>query len=133
MANENLVALQEAYAQWHGSRGRSPQLWIDLCDDQVARASPALYGDAEPRVGKGELMAYFERLASEWEDVIVEVDEFIADGDRVVVLSRLNCRNRATGKTLAAPKVDIYRFKDGRIIDCVEHVDTAATAAARMP
>lgn len=131
MADDNLVRLQEAYAQWHGSQGANPQSWLDLCDDELRQTSLAIYHDSESRVGKANFVAYLGLLAAEWDEISVEVDEFIGGGDRIVVLSRVTCRNRATGKILASPKIDIYRFHDGKIVESIEHLDTAALAAAR--
>ncbi|MDB5429312.1 MAG: hypothetical protein JWP35_428 [Caulobacter sp.] len=131
MANDNLVRLQDAYAQWHDSRGANPQAWLDLCDEKLSQTSLAMYRDSESRIGKAAFQAYLGMLAAEWDEISVEVDEFIGDGDRIVVLSRVTCRNRATGKALVSPKVDIYRFRYGKIVESVEHLDTAALAAAR--
>jgi ketosteroid isomerase-like protein len=53
--------------------------------------------------------------------------EFIAQGDRVVVLWRHKARSDSTGAHINAPAVGIYRFRDGKIFDSrMFHFDTAA-------
>ena len=56
--------------------------------------------------------------------------EFIADGDRVVVLSTCAFRHRGSGKVAESPKADVYRFRDGQIVEFFEFFDTAAAFAA---
>ena len=57
------------------------------------------------------------------------VDEFIAQGDRVVALGSTGWRDRKTGKSFDTPKVDIWRLKDGRAVEFMEFYDTAMLKA----
>ena len=53
--------------------------------------------------------------------------EFIAGGDRVVVLWRHKARNDSTGDSIDLPAVSVYRFLDGKIVDSrMFHFDTSA-------
>ena len=54
----------------------------------------------------------------------------IAQDDRVVVVSRVAFKSRITGKVAQSPKADIFRFRDGKIVEFIEFFDTAAAAAA---
>jgi len=62
-----------------------------------------------------------------------DMDEFIAQGDRVVVVGRVAWRNRQTGKTVDTPKVDVWRIRDGKAVDFVEFYDTARSLEAARP
>ena len=53
------------------------------------------------------------------------VDEFIAQGNRVVALASCSFRNKKTGKTLNTAKADIHGFRDGKICEFFEFYDTA--------
>ncbi len=55
----------------------------------------------------------------------------IADGDRVVVLSRVSFRNKLTGKTATSHKADFFRFRDGSVSEYRDFFDTAGALAAQ--
>ena len=50
---------------------------------------------------------------------------FVAENDRVVVVGATKWTNKETGKAFETPKIDIWRFRDGRAIEFFEHYDTA--------
>ena len=58
-----------------------------------------------------------------------EVTDYVAQGDRVVAIVDSAWRNRQTGKTIELPKVDIWRFRDGRAVEFLEFYDTARLIA----
>ncbi len=74
--------------------------------------------------GKDEVAQYFQDLGDEWEMKHYTVDEFIAQGDRVVMLGSCGWTNRKTGQQVDTPKADFITMKDGRIIDFYEMYDT---------
>lgn len=53
------------------------------------------------------------------------VDDYIAQGDQVVVVGECSWRYQATGRTVVTPKVDLIRFESGKIINIFELYDTA--------
>ncbi len=61
------------------------------------------------------------------------VDEYVAQGDRVVAIGRTGWRNRETGKAFDTPKVDVVRFRDGQIVEFFELYDTAMVLASSEP
>jgi uncharacterized protein len=62
------------------------------------------------------------------------VDEYIAQGDRVVALCHCSFKNKRTGKILGTPKADFHKFRDGKICEFFEFYDTAqAIAVANAP
>ena len=58
------------------------------------------------------------------------VHHYVAEGDRVVAIITTSWRNKATGKVCETPKVDVWRFQDGRAIEYYEYYDTARMMAA---
>ncbi|MFO1458776.1 MAG: nuclear transport factor 2 family protein [Verrucomicrobiota bacterium] len=134
---DHVELLRRAYALWHETRGGSVEHWLGLMSGDVtirsvAGAQPTLQF-ANPRDGLAEARHYFTALAAEWEMVHFTTEDFIAQGDRVVVLSRCSFRNRRTGREVESPKADVFRFRDGKIIEVVEFFDTAGAAAACQP
>jgi ketosteroid isomerase-like protein len=69
--------------------------------------------------------------AASWEIVSFGVQEILADGDWMVVLSQVACRSRGAGKVARSPKADVYRFRDGKVVEFLEFFDTAALAATQ--
>ena len=137
MENENVKKLKEAYAAWNNTLGGSNQKWMDLMHDTIRFRS--LAGGAQGMEftrdchGKVDLERYFAGLAADWEMIHYTPEEYIAEGDRVVVISRCAWRNRNTGKTIDTPKADIFHFSEGKVIDFLEFYDTARTLAGAQP
>ena len=133
-AHENVETLRKAYSLWHESRGGSVEHWLGLMAEDVTIRSLASAAKtmefAQPRDGRAEARHYFTALAAEWEMVRFTAEEFIAQGDRVVVLSRCAFRSRRTGREVESPKADVFRLRDGQIVEVMEFFDTAQAAVA---
>jgi uncharacterized protein len=86
-----------------------------------------------PRSSKTQILDYLEGLRRDWEMVSFDMNDFIAQDDRVVAIGRVVWRNKATGKIADTPKIDVWRFRDGKAIDFVEFYDTARSFAAATP
>jgi hypothetical protein len=135
--DENVARLREAYRQWHDTRGGSSETWLALMTEDVKMRS---LGDGAPGVefarenaGKAAAAGYFAGLAEGWEMDHFTTNEFIAQGDVVVVLSAVAFRHRGTGKLVRSPKADVVRFRDGAIAEFFEFYDTAAILAGTKP
>jgi len=57
-------------------------------------------------------------------------DEFLAAGDVVLMIGTCSFKNKATGKTFATPKADLWRFEDGKAVEFFEYYDTAGILAS---
>jgi ketosteroid isomerase-like protein len=131
----NVAVLTEAYRQWHDSRGGSVDHWMSICDENIEFGS--LIQGAVPKVAymteyraRDELGRYFEGLARDWEMIEYKVDQFVAQGNRVVMLGRCSWRNRHTKKVVMTPKADSWRFANGKAVEFYEYFDTAQVQAA---
>lgn len=125
-SNQNLAAMKRFYDTFLG--GNTAGLSALVTDDFV------LSNDFTSRVptagefhGKDGLLSFFTILA----DVISEIyvfqpDEFIAGGDKVVVLGHERMKVRATGRAVSARWVQIGTFRDGLMCRFDEYSDTAA-------
>ena len=136
-SQDNVKALRHAYQEWHSTLGGSVQTWLDLLADDVAMRSPGgsapALDFAKPRQGKAEAEQYFASVLAAWEMVHFTPEVFIAEADRVVVISRVAFKYRETGKVVDSPKADVFRFRDGKVIEFTEFFDTAAALAATKP
>jgi ketosteroid isomerase-like protein len=135
---ENVEILRHAYELWNDTKADSVRHWLDLIADDVKWRSLAA-GETGMEFtrdydNKAGVERYFADLGSQWSMNYYTVDEFIAQGDRVVMVGRCGWRNKKTGATVATPKVDILTIRDSRIVDFFELYDTAKVlAAARAP
>lgn len=133
----NVEVLKEAYRQWHESRGGSVDHFISVVDENVSfgslprGAAPMQF--ASQYDNREVLRGYFKGLLEQWSMNFYDVKQFIAQGDMVVMQGVCSWTNKATGKICETPKVDIWRFRDGKAIEFYELFDTAAAFAAATP
>ena len=133
----NVDLLRTAYQRWHDSKGGSIDHWLSLMTDDVKFRS--LADGAKPmaftRVStcKDDVKRYFAGLSADWEMDFYRIDEYIAQGDRVVALGSCSFRHKQTGKTLNTPKADFHRFRAGKICEFFEFYDTAQAISRATP
>jgi ketosteroid isomerase-like protein len=136
MADEarNVEILREAYGRWHDSKGGSVDHWMTFVADDIkfgslARGMPEM-AFARAYNNREALGGYFKGLLSEWEMIHYTVDEFVAQGDAVFMRGSCSWRNKRTGQEVDTPKVDFWRFRDGKAVEFYEYYDTARVIAA---
>jgi len=136
MSNEerNVGILRDAYARWHDSKGGSVDHWMELVADNIrfgslAQGAPDLRF-ATSYDSRSALRGYFDGLLSDWEMIHYTVDEFVAQGDAVFMRGSTAWRNKRTGKEVETPKIDFWRFQDGKAVEFYEYYDTARVFAA---
>ena len=130
----NVAILKQAYLLWNRNKEQAFDHWLALMDANIDWRSIANGAQGVEftvsRSSKDGVLQYFQALAKEWEMLSYDANEFIAQGDRVVMVGRCEWRNRRTLKEIKTPKVDIFRMKDGRIVEFFELYDTAMVLAA---
>jgi len=82
------------------------------------------------RNGHKEVAAFFGTLASMQTAERFEPLEFIASGDRVVVLGAQRWQVHSTGSTYEDEWAHVFTIENGKITGFTEYHDTAAEAAA---
>ena len=65
-----------------------------------------------------------------WDDFSVTPDEFIEDGDTVIVLGHNDATAKSTGKSVKVPFVHVWRFENGKAKRVQTLTDTAVIAEA---
>ena len=134
---ELLEKLRYAYTAWHDSRGTSDDTWVALMADDIemrsiADGAPGMEFSL-PRKGKDTIRGYFSGLRADWEMIHYASEEFIVEGDRVVVFGRCAYRNRKTRKTAESVIVNRWRFHNDLAVEFFEFYDTAKAFAAAVP
>jgi len=127
--DSNVTVLKEAYRQWHETKGGSVDHWLTLMTDDVKFRS--LAEGTKPMEFtctsscKSDVQRYFAGLTEDWQMNYYRMDEYIAQGDRVVALGSCSFKHKKTGKILETPKADFHKFRDGKICEFFELYDTA--------
>ena len=123
----NTKILTNAYKKWHSTKG-DPEVWYDILADTVSWGSQ---GDGtekieftHPRSTKEEVVGYFKGLAEDWSMEHYIVEQFVAQGDRVIALCDISWTHRVSGKTATMPKADAWRFENGKAVEFMEYFDT---------
>jgi hypothetical protein len=134
---DNISILRKAYTEWAGTKAASIECWASIIADD-ARLTSLADGVAElpftrKRAGRSEIIEYLEGLTNEWEMLSYDVDEFVAQDDRVVALGSTAWRNKLTGRVAATPKIDVWRMRDGKVTEFSEFYDTARLYEASRP
>lgn len=81
--------------------------------------------------GRDAVKDLFASLGEHWSSFTITPDEFVEQGDTVVVLSHAEATGKDTGKTVTTPWVHVWRFDgDGRATEVQALTDTALAAEA---
>ena len=80
--------------------------------------------------GIESVIDFFTRLDQAEENLVHEPTDFIAKGEKVIVLGNFKWRVRATSKEYSSDFVHVMTVKDGRITGFKEYMDTAVRSNA---
>ncbi len=126
---ENTKLVQQAYQLFKA--GNIPAL-LDMCSDTVEWVFPELKGVAVTGTHRGRkgVADFFTKLAQTQETLSFEPREFIAQGDKVVVLGHYAFRVKATGKQFESDWAEVFTIKNGKVARFQEYANTAAAIVA---
>jgi ketosteroid isomerase-like protein len=127
----NLEMMRDLYERYIEG-GDVEELMAHVADDVVWRSvGPAEHlRFARTCHSCDDVRGFFRALAEDWEMISYKVNEMIGQGERVVVLADACFSNRHTGKLVATPKADVFRLRDGKIVEFCEFYDSAAAVEA---
>ena len=101
---------------------------MDLFDRQVEMhpAENFIYATGKPYIGPDEIRkSIFTRVDAEWDGFTATADEILGDGEVVIARGRYRGVFKATGTTIDAEFVHVFRFKDHKIAVWQSYTDTA--------
>jgi uncharacterized protein len=85
-----------------------------------------LYADQSPYVGADAVIKLiFERLFADWNGFSMSAGEILGGGDLVIASGRFQGTFRANGAPIDAQFVQVFQFKDGKVVKCQMYTDTA--------
>lgn len=108
---------------------------IALCDDKIEWIAPE--SDYIPfagnHIGKDQVAQFFANLDQAQDVIRFEPQNFIAEGDKVVVTGSASWHVKATGRSYDSPWVHVFTLRDGKIARLDQHTHTAAAENAFHP
>ena len=127
--SENVALMKDAYAAF--DRGDLADL-IEMFAPDVEWNWPTVkeIPHSGPRRGRHEVRQFFEALAAVEEPVESRRDEFLAQGDRVVVLGTYRACARATGRKWETDVIQVWTIRDAQIARLDVQYNTAAAVDA---
>ena len=127
--HENRQLVEQAYAQFKA--GDIATLLQSMSED-VTWQLPEIENVpfSGKRQGRGAVGEFFSTLASLQEPSSFEEREFIAQGDKVVVLGHYVWQVKANGRTIEGDFAHVLTVRGGQIAAFQEYMDSAAVAKA---
>ena len=125
---QNLEVVRKGYDAF--GRGDIPGL-LSLLDPQVSwlTPGPADLPTAGTRQGHQAVGEFFQTLSSVVDIARFEPREFIAQGEKVVVLGDDTARVKATGKTIEFRWAHAFTVRNGKVVAFEEFGDVSALVA----
>ncbi len=134
MDSVNVSIIRQAYTDYKDKQ--VDKLAAVLTDDVSWRVigernSFAPFGDWKSPSGALE---YFDRLGEALDTQEFRPEQYVSDGDTVVVTGRTLGTMKASRKPIEVEWVHVFKLKDGKISEYREFLDTARVLdAARVP
>lgn len=126
---KNVQVVKEGYEKFESG---DVEGLLNLFSDDINWKTPKVEGApfTGERKGHKAVSEFFTQLDESEEFTKFEPTEFIAQGDRVVVLGNSAASVKSTGRNLELDWVHIFTVKDGKITDFLEFYDNAAAERA---
>jgi ketosteroid isomerase-like protein len=129
-AQDSVQAVQRLYAAFQ--QGDFAAFLNTLADDVkwLVPGPKQILPWAGLRRGREQDAQFFAEFAQTAETQQFEPREFIAQGERVVVLGHRRDRVKATGRIFESDWVQVFSLHEGKIVSFRGYTDTAALVAA---
>ena len=116
---------------WFAAMGSDMQRLLALSDEDIEWIIP---GEGWPLAGTyrghAELAAVLKKASKEVETTYPKPPEFVAQGDRVMVVGVATGKIKATNRTFKDEWVFDITVRDGKVAHIQEYIDTQALARA---
>lgn len=130
---ENVQLVKNAYANFESG---NVQGILDVLSNDVEWITPGppdIMPAAGNRRGRNEVAQFFSALGESEDVELFEPQEFIAQGDKVVVLIKYRGRIKSTGRTAESDLIHLFTIREGQVAQFREYFDTAAALDAYQP
>jgi ketosteroid isomerase-like protein len=91
--------------------------WVELFDDDLVLIEPA----SLPHGGRHEGIGAFRNVQSAmrelWDQTIEGAEYWLCGDDRAALRIVIRWTARATGRSVTMPMIDLFRFRDGKVVE----------------
>ncbi len=122
MSQQNVEIVKRAYEAWNR---RDMAAVLGACDPDIEWWERDDVPDTTVHRGLNAARARFAELDDMWLGLGLEPQEFIDAGNFVVVPFRLTGRGRASGAAFDEEEVQVFRLRNGKIIELREYSEKA--------
>lgn len=116
---DNVEPIRAAYDSF--AHGGDVDAVMAILADDVEWHAPQPLPQAIDAHGKEQVGQFFARLTDKWEDWVLEVETYVASGDRVCVIG--SASGRIHGKHRRYGFVHVWTLRDGMCVRFDEYVD----------
>jgi len=99
--------------------------FVERLDPDIAWHVPDTLPFGGDLHGVMEVFEFFAAMNELFEDAYPEPEEFLAAGDKLVVLGTWRGRARSTGIRVELPFAHVSQFRDGRLVYFRNYIDAA--------
>jgi ketosteroid isomerase-like protein len=123
--SDHVQTIQDLYAAF--GRGDTAAILSKLSSD-VSWEVEALaeISFAGIRKGPEAVKGFFQAIANDHADPKLEITDYFSSADAVATFGRYQCTLKKTGKRVNTPMAHLFKFRDGKIVRFVDHINTAA-------
>jgi ketosteroid isomerase-like protein len=134
MASRIVNDIRSHYRAWDRGKGTTSERFVNMMADDAtfrsigAGAESMLFTRSHST--KDKIRAYFKGLEQDWSMIFYNVRMFLVQGGTIAVFGECAWKQKHTSKVVHTPKLDILRFKRGKISDFFEYFDNHQAYAA---
>ncbi len=129
--SQNAETVKQMYAAFDG--GDVAGVLAHVTDDVVwsFEANGAIsWGGV--RHGQTEAAGFFQGIVNDLTDLKLDMTEFVSEGDLVASFGRFEATVRKNGRRVSTPVAHYFRFREGKVAEYRNHINTAAFADAMV-
>lgn len=89
----------------------------ELLDDDICVSEAASLPFGGVHRGKEAFFGLVKRVFTQWDDVRIDIEHIISEGDKVVVLVAFQGRSPRSGEPFRMPLAEVWHFRDGKIAE----------------
>lgn len=126
---ENTKVAKQLYETFNSGDAEG---FLNLFSEDASWNSPEIENvPLETNVTGRDNIGKFIAGIDEYEEFLkIEPHEFMAQGDKVVILGELHVRSKITGKEYESGFAHIIKVKDGKVVSFLEYFDNASAGKA---
>jgi uncharacterized protein len=99
-------------------------------DENIEWRVPENLPHGGDRSGRDDVGAFFLGIGENWDGLVLEIEDTVSGGGRVVVLARIHGRLRSTGEETGYTAAHVWRVRDGTPVRFDEYVNAPLTLPA---